>query len=252
MDPIPGGFWRPVAEGFIQRQIKKPFLGRAYLVFGECFSLWAYMMEMAGILAARHAARPDELYSALMGMSGAPGLVTGVLVQRVGEILARHSLGSMTFYDYVAADIAERTGLKVDDITAQADRMLAQQLAPHSLGPVTRSGSKVDFWTSLLTVMGAQKTAPRDALTQSWEYASEGAALGATHPDIVRGMFERQHKPTSEKDWRTAYVSGLDIGPEPPPPSYTDYAATEASENKNFMEFCQQFHPDLYAALKDQ
>lgn len=251
MDEIPGGFWRPVAEGFIQRQIKKPFLRRAYLVFGECFSLWAYMMEMAGILAAKHAAKPDALVSALMGMSGAPGVAKRVLVEGGNRMLAQHSLGSMTFWDYVAADIAARTGLKVDDVAAQADRMLAQELAQHSLGPVTFSGRKRDFWTSLITAMGAQKTQPKAALTNSWEYASAGADLGATHPDIVRGMFERQHKPSSEKEWRNAYVAGLDIGPEPPPTSYTDYAATEASENKNFMEYCQQFRPDLYAVLND-
>ena len=159
-------------------------------------------------------------------------------------MLAQHSLGSMTFWDYVAADIAARTGLKVDDVAAQADRMLAQ----HSLGPVTFSGRKRDFWTSLITAMGAQKTQPKAALTNSWEYASAGADLGATHPDIVRGMFERQHKPSSEKEWRNAYVAGLDIGPEQP---QTSYAEAEATENKNFMEFCQQFRPDLYAVLKN-
>jgi hypothetical protein len=185
-----------------------------------------------------------------MGMSGAPGAVKGVLVARAEEMLARRSLGSMTFSDYVAADIAERTGLKVNDVTAQADRMLAQQLAQHSLGPVTPSGRKGDFWTSLVTVMGAQKTAPRDALTKSWDYASEGAALGATRPDILRGMFERTHVPVSEKEWRTAYAAGLDIGPEAPP--QTSYAEFEASENKNFMEYCQQFCPDDHAVLKDQ
>jgi len=40
----------------------------------------------------------------------------------------------------------------------------------------------------------------------------------------------------------------LDIGPEPPS---TSYAEAEASENKNFMEYCQQFRPDLYAVLKE-
>jgi hypothetical protein len=95
MDQIPGGFWRPVAEGFIQRQIKKPFFGRAYLVFGECFSLWAYMMEMAGILAAKHAAKPDALVSALMGMSGAPGVAKRVLVAQAEKMVKQHSLGSM-------------------------------------------------------------------------------------------------------------------------------------------------------------
>src|SRR5262245_24101353 len=139
MDQIPPGFWRPVAEEFIQHQVKKPFFGRPYLVFGECFSLWAYMMEMAGILAAKHAAKPDALHSALLGMSGPPGVVRGVQVAQADKMVKQHSLGSMTFWDYVAADIVERTGLKVDDVTAQAERMLAQQLAQHSLGPVTPS-----------------------------------------------------------------------------------------------------------------
>src|SRR5215468_1197710 len=96
MDQIPPGFWRPVAEGFIQGRIKKPLLGRAYLVFGECFSLWAYMMEMAGILAAKYTAKPDALVSALMGMSGAPGVAKGVLVAQGEKMVKQHSLGSMT------------------------------------------------------------------------------------------------------------------------------------------------------------
>ncbi len=207
-----------MAEGFIQRQIKKPFFGGAYLVFGECFSLWAYMMEMGGILAAKHAAKPEALMSALMGMSGAPGVAKRVMVEQAEKMVARHSLGSMTFWDYVAADIGERTGHKNNDRD------------------------------SLVMGMGVQKTPPRVALTNSWEYASVGVDLGATHPDVVRGMFERQHKTYSEKKWRTAYVAGLDIGPEP---VQTSYAEAEATENKNFMEHCQQFHPDLYLALKD-
>jgi len=218
MDQMPGGFWRPVAEGFIQGRIKKPFFGRAYLVFGECFSLWAYMMEMGGMLAAKYAAKPDAFVSALMGMSGAPGVAKGVLVAQAEKMVKQHSLGSMTFWDYVVADIAERTGRKDND------------------------------WHGLIEQMGAQKTQPRVALTNSWEYASAGAALGATHPDVLRGMFERTHKPYSQKEWRTAYVAGLDIGPEPPS---TSYAEAEASENKNFMEYCQQFRPDLYAVLKE-
>src|SRR5439155_13921180 len=132
---------------FIQGQIKKPFFGRAYLVFGECFSLWAYMMQMAGILAAKHAAKPDALFSALMGMSGAPGVAKGVLVAQAEKMLARHSLGSMTFSDYVAAEIGERTGRTSSD------------------------------WHSLVMEMGANKNQPRIALTNSWAYASAGAAL---------------------------------------------------------------------------
>jgi hypothetical protein len=178
MNEIPGGFWRAVAEDFIQRQLKKPFFGSAYLVFGECFSLWAYMMEMAGILAAKHAAKPDALVSALMGMSGAPGVAKVALVQQAEEMVKQDSLGSMTFWDYVAADIAARTG---------------------------RTGVN---WGDLVKEIGAQKTPPKIALTNSWEYASGGAALGATHPDIVRGMFERQHKPVSKESWKRPMLLG--------------------------------------------
>jgi hypothetical protein len=252
MDQIPGGFWRPVAEAFIQRQIKKSFFGRAYLVFGECLSLWAYMMELGGILAAKHADQPDALVSALMGMTGAPGVAKRALIEGADRILARHSLDSMTFWDYVAADIGERSGLKVDEVTAQADRMLAQRLAKHSLGPVTLSDNKRNFWSSLIMVKGAEKMQPRLALTNSWEYASAGVDLGATHPDIVQGMFERQHKPVSKESWQQAYASGLDIGPEPSPASYADYAESAQLEDKNFMEYCQQFCPDLYPVLKGE
>ena len=133
-------------------------------------------------------------------------------------MLAQHSLGSMTFWDYVGADMAGRIGYKGDD------------------------------WHSFVMERGAHKTPPRIALTNSWEYASAGAALGSTHPDVLRGMFERTHKSVPEKEWRSAFVAGLGIGPEQP---QTSYAEAEAAENKNFMEFCQQFHPDLYAVLKD-
>ena len=207
-----------MAEGFIQRQIKKPFFGRAYLVFGECFSLWAYMVELGGILAAKHAAKPDALVSALMGMSGAPGVAKRALIEGADRILARHSVGSMTFWDYVEAELA----------------------------PDFRAGTT--GWHDLIMKRGAQKIQPRLALTTSWEYASKGVDLGATHPDVVRGMFERTHAPVSKESWQEAYAAGLDIGPEP---VSTSYAEAEATENKNFMEYCQQFCPDLYAVLKD-
>jgi len=45
MDEIPGGFWRAVAEGFIQSQLNKPFLGRPYLKLGQCLGIWSYLFE---------------------------------------------------------------------------------------------------------------------------------------------------------------------------------------------------------------
>jgi len=65
---------------------------------------------------------------------------------------------------------------------------------------------------------------------------------------VFRAMYERTHAPVPKEEWQRAYAAGLDIGSEQP---QTSYAQAEASENKNFMEFCQQFRPDLYSILKD-
>jgi len=218
MDEIPGGFWQAVAEGFIQGQLNKPLFGRHYLKFGQCFGLWGYMIELCGILGAKHASKPDAFVPAFLGMSGAAGVAKRVLVEQANSIVQRHSLGSMNFWDYVGADVAHRMGYKGDG------------------------------WHSFVTEQGAEKCPPKFALTNGWGYASAGAALGTTHPDILRAMFDRTHARVPEKEWRSAYVAGLDIGPEQP---QTSYAEAEATENKNFMEFCQQFRLDLYAILKD-
>jgi hypothetical protein len=217
MDEIPPGFWRAVAEGFIQGQLNKPLFGRPYLKFGQCFGLWGYLVELGGILGAKHARKPDAFVDGFLGMSGAAGAAKRMLVEQAKYIIQRHSLQSMTFSDYVGADVIELIGYKGDG------------------------------WHSYVMEMGAQKS-PRDVvLKRGWEYASAGAALGAIYPDVLRAMFDRTHKRVPEKEWRFRYVAGLDIGPEQP---QTSYGEAEQTENKNFMEYCRQARPHVYPILK--
>jgi hypothetical protein len=218
MDEIPGGFWRVVAEGLIHGQLNKPLFGRPYLKLGQCFGLWGYMMELGGILGAKHAAKLDAFVFAFLGMSGEAGAGRRFLVGTANKLLQRHSLGSMEFSDYVGADVADRLGYKGQD------------------------------WSGLIMERGTQKFPPKVALTNAWEYASAGAGLGTIHPDVVRAMFERSHAPVPEEQWQQAFASGLDIGPEQP---RTNYREAEQTENKNFMEYCLEFRPDLYSLLKD-
>jgi hypothetical protein len=211
MDEIPGGFWRAVSEGFIHGQLNKPFFGRPYLKFGQCLAgLWPYLFELGGILAAKHAAKPDAFVPAFLGRR--------ILVEQANEMLERRALGSMRFWDYVGADVSDRLGYKADG------------------------------WSGLIMERGTQKIPPKVALTDGWEYASAGAALGATHPDVLRAMFERTHARVPEEEWQRAYAAGLDIGPEQP---RTNYGEAEDTENKNLMEYCREFRPDLYSLLKD-
>jgi len=215
MDEIPGGFWRAVAEGFIQGQLNKPFFGRPYLKFAQCLAgLWPYLFELGGILGAKHAAKPDAFVPAFLGMSGEAGVARRILVEQANKMLERQALGSMRFWDYVT------------------DRL----------------GHKADGWSDLIMERGTQKIPPKVALTNGWEYASAGAALGATHPDVLRAMFERTYVRVPEEKWQRWYAAGLDIGPEQP---RTDYKEAEETENKNFMEYCREFRPELYSVLKD-
>jgi hypothetical protein len=216
---IPGGFWRAVAEGFIHDQLNKPFFGRPYLKLGQCLAgLWPYLFELGGILGAKHADKPDAFVPAFLGMSGEPGVARRVLVEQANKMLERHSLGSMKFWDYVGADVADRIGYKGDG------------------------------WHSLVSERGTQKIPPKVALKNGWEYASAGAALGTTHPNALRAMFEQTYVRVPEEKWQWAYAAGLDIGPEQP---RTNYGEAEETENKNFMEYCREFRPDLYSVLKD-
>jgi hypothetical protein len=219
MDEIPGGFWRAVAEGFIHGQLNKPFFGRPYLKFGQCLAgLWPYLFELGGILGTKHAAKPDAFVPAFLGMSGEAGVARRILVEQANKMLERQALGSMRFWDYVGADVTDRLGYKADG------------------------------WSGLIMERGTQKIPPKVALTNGWEYASAGAALGATHPDVLRAMFERTYVRVPEEKWQWAYAAGLDIGPEQP---RTNYGEAEETENKNFMEYCREFRPELYSVLQD-
>ena len=221
MNEIPGGFWRAVAEGFIHPQLNKPFFGRPYLKLGQCFGVWSYMLEVGGILGAKHAAKTDAFVSAFLGMSGASGASKRFLDEQANKMLQAHSLDSMQFCDYVGTEEVHRAH---------------------------RIGYKVDEWHTLIKEQGTQKISHNLALTNSWEYASAGAALGTTHPDVLRAMFERTYAPVPKEQWQQAYTAGLDIGPEQPRTNYTE---AEDTENKNFMDYCQKFRPDLYSLLRD-
>jgi hypothetical protein len=217
MTELPGGFWRVVAEGIINGQLNKPFFGSPYLKLGQCVGAWAYMFELGGVLGARHAARADAFVSAFLGMSGEAGAGKRFLNDAAKKLFEGHSLDSMKFWQYVAADIGYRVGYTGD-------------------------------WLNLMKERGAEKFSPKTALANAWEHASSGAALGVTHPGVLRAMFERTYAPVAKEKWEQAYGAGLDIGPKQP---RTNYKEAEETENKSIMEYCRQFRPKFYSVFSE-
>ena len=218
MNEIPSGYWRAVAEGFIQSQLNKSFFGRPYVKFGQCLGIWSYLFEVGGILGAKHATKTDAFASAFLGQSGPSGAAKQVLSEVASRMVQEHLLTSMKSFDYVGANIAGRTNYKVGG------------------------------WHALLMERGTQKIPLEVALINSWEYASSGAALGTNHPDVLRTMFEETYAPIPEGQWQQAYTAGLDIGTKQP---RTSFGEAQDTENKNFMDYCQKFRPDLYSLLRD-
>jgi hypothetical protein len=163
------------------------------------------MFELGGILGARHAAKTDAFVSAFLGMSGASGIAERVLVEQASRMLQGHLLPAMNFWDYVGAAVTDRIGYKGEG------------------------------WHTLVSERGTQKVPPKLALTNAWEYASAGSALGTTHPDVLRAMFERTHARVPEEEWQFMYSAGLDIEPKQP---RNNYGEAEGTENNNFMEYC--------------
>jgi hypothetical protein len=219
-EQLAGGYWADVAELFIRGQLIKPFLGRPYLRLGQCFALWSSHFELGGMLAAKHCGKLDAFVRAFLGMMGETGAAERFFVEVANKIRDQHSLSSMNQWDFVAVHLG--------------DRVIEY---------------KRDNWTQLLMERGADKISHRAAAKNAWFYAQDGAALGAVAPDVVQGMFERTHVLVSQESWQRKYDSGLDIGPEPL--AARSYQEEKEKENTIFMDWCREFYPDDYSALKE-
>ena len=206
-----------MAERSISAQLHKPFFGRPYLKLDQCVGLWSYLFELGGLLGAKHGAKLDAFVSAFLGLTGEAGEAERVLLARANYLLGRHSLNSMKSWDLIGADLADRIGYKGD----------------------VQSG--------LFMEPGMQKIAADVAARDGWNYARDGAALGAFFPEVVRAMFERTYAAVSKQEWQEACASGLDLGPEPF--AERSYEETTEQDNKKFIDYCREFRADLYLLL---
>jgi hypothetical protein len=216
-EEMAGGYWRAVAEDFISAQATKPLFGRPYLKLGQCFGLWVYLVDLGGMLEAKHHSKLDAFVSAFLGMSGEAGAAFEFLFELAGRLEHQYPVFGMRTSDFVGEELGDRV-----------------------------SSYKSDDWTSLVMKWGTEKIPPDVAAKNGWFYARYGAALGVL--GAAEGMWERSHGEISKEEWQQAHAAGLDIGPEPPAPRSHEQATEE--ENKNFREYCRQFHPDLYQILK--
>jgi hypothetical protein len=122
---------------------------------------------------------------------------------------------SMTFWDYVSEEISRRMGYPGDP-------------------------------AFIFIEHGMEKQSTETAVEVAWQYAEEGAALGATYPDVFRSMFERTHALAPKEQWARARAAGLNLPVEQEVMSYDEI---EQDENGVFIAYCEKCYPQLYEIL---
>jgi hypothetical protein len=211
METMPA-YSRGLAVRLLHQWANKPFLGKPYLKGGQCFGLWGYLFEVGGLLAANYREKLDAFGPAFLGMRGPSGAMKTFCIEVANDLVSEHRVSTSTsFFDFAMAKFTQRFGFEGD--------------------PWRHAHDRIDL---------------ESAGQFSWQCAQDAVALAAVHPETFRAMFERTYAPVSKEQWELAFSAGLDIGREQPRKDYE--GATEA-ENKTFLEYCRQSHPQMYLKL---
>lgn len=209
------GYGRVLARVRVEQQLNKSFLGKPYLKYGQCYILWPYFLQLGGILGAKHAAKLDAFGPAFLAGRGEPGAIEHYFTEVAMRLMTQSLRDSMTFWDYVCAEFSRRIRYAGD---------------PESY-----------FFTHAM-----KKMKPEPAVELAWQYARDGAALGAIYPEVLREMFERTYTAHSKEDWERWHAFGLDI---PPTQERMSYEEVEEGEDEEFMAYCRECCPNIYHML---
>lgn len=209
------GYARILARTRVEQQLNKPIIGKPYLKYGQCYALWSYFFQLGGILGAKHSANLDEFGLAFLGARGDSGAVERLFTKIANSLVESSLTDSMKFEDYVGAEFVKRVGY---------------------------TGDPMSFFFE----HGMEKINQETAEELAWQYALDGAALGAIYPDVLREMFQRTHEGVSEENWEQARAAGLKI---PTEQDLMSYEEVEEGEDEVFMAYCRECCPKLFSIL---
>jgi hypothetical protein len=191
----------------------KPFLGKPYLKYGQCFAMAGYFFELGSILAAHYRDNLDAFVPAFLGLRGEPGAVGEFCSEAMSNEVPLLR-GATTITDYV----------------------FAEQMARFDF-----EGEPGGFFMHY----GAMKIPLESAKEMAWQFAEHGVIVGAVESDLARDLFERSNAPS--ESWERARAAGVDI---PRVQDIIPYAEALKGENEAFLEYCRECVPDLHPALR--
>ncbi|MDO8586141.1 MAG: hypothetical protein Q7T82_03795 [Armatimonadota bacterium] len=210
------GFVVAMAQYRVQQAWQKPLLRKPFLKYGQCLVMANYFFQLGGVLGSKYRNKLDEFGWAFLGLRGEAGAM-GRFCGEVAEGMLPRVTECLAIYDYVSGTQSEMLHFKGDR------------------------------W-ELLLQHGMQKIKPETAMQMCWNYARDGSALGAIHPDHFRRLFEETNKKADEESWQSARAMGVDI---PEQQDVITYDEVEQGESESFLDYLRQYAPHLYASLSD-
>jgi hypothetical protein len=212
------GYVRLLAHIRVKQQVRKALIGKPHLRMGQAHALFSYFFQLGGILGAKHSRNLDAFGLTFLGAHGPANAVHKFFTSVYERILDDTQNFEISFGDYIGAVLSKKMGHEGDPST-----FLIQHL-----------GDKV--W-------------PHTVEQASYQHATEGAAIGALHADIVKRMFDLTYSEVPKDKWQKAVASGLDIPPEQDVVSYDEM---EVEENEAFMEYCREYCAEQHTLLSNE
>jgi hypothetical protein len=207
---------RVIAWGLAREWQNKRLLGKPYLKYGQCFGLWGFTFEVGGLLGARHANDLDAFGNAFLGFTGPAGAMRTFFGEAADHQIALNGVSNATtFFAYVQAEFLRR---------------------------ISYQGDPSDYFLQ----HGMDKMPLDTAAEVGWQYAQQGAAIGAIAPALIRGMFETTYAPSPAEQWEQARAAGLDI---PATQTQNTFLEAQTAHNGGFMEYCREHRSDLFGVL---
>jgi hypothetical protein len=208
------GYARILVRARAQQEATKPIFGKPTLKYGQCYVMSGYFMQLGAVLAAKYRNKLAAFGHAFLGATGDPDAMQRFVDLAASDVLALVSKG-MTFSGYVIAEQINRLNYQGDS-------------------------------ARFLFEMGMKKLDLVTGTSMLWQFAEQGAILGAAHPEIAHALFEQTHAPRDQTEWDRARIAGLDIPEEQDSITWED---VEEGESERFMDYCQQCAPSLHVVL---
>ena len=209
------GFARIMARTRVEQLCNKPIFGKPNLKQGQGLALWGNHFQIGAVLGAKHRDQLDAFGTAFLGAQGEPGAVGRYFTDLAESLLADSITDTMTTHDYVGANLTKRVEYTGD-------------------------------WQTYLAEHGMDKLKSDTAEEVAWQFAGDGAALGAIYPDVARKMIEQTHRAIPKERWEQYHAAGLDI---PEEQDILSYEEIEEGEEQLFMAYCQECCPELHIVL---